>query len=128
MTPAGGSHGNQHPAARIHVRAWRRGSMAAYSACAADDKAADHRISGRKHSFYPEPMDSGICAAAARSRLDRRPLRGYRIALGGRKQRERGNDTIDELDSRGRLIPDIQQLTPEERDELVRLCDEARAT
>jgi ATP adenylyltransferase len=24
-----------------------------------------------------------------------------------------------------RLIPDVQQLTPEERDELLRLCDEA---
>ena len=29
MTPMGGSHGNPHPAARIHRRAWRRGGSVA---------------------------------------------------------------------------------------------------
>ena len=50
--PAGGSHGNPHPTARIHIHTGRRGGgVAARGTRPAAGKATDHRVPGHDHAF-----------------------------------------------------------------------------
>ena len=72
--------------------------MAARGARAAAGEAADHRVPGRGHAFGLEPMDRRLCAAAARTRLDRGPHRRDRVSLGGGTRRALRRD-------RGRVRP-----------------------
>jgi hypothetical protein len=49
---------------------------------AAGGQAADRRVPWLRHGFKPSPMCHPVCAAAARTRLDRRAHRD-RVSLGG---------------------------------------------
>src|SRR5262249_25008407 len=71
-------------AARIHVAARRRGcGVAARRPRAAGGQAADHRVPVLWHANKPAHMGRRICAAPARTRLDRGPHRRDRLSLGG---------------------------------------------
>src|SRR5262245_28426958 len=60
-------------ATRFRRDSRRRSSrVAASGACAeAEWEDADHRVFGREHIFGAEPADCRLCAAVARTRLDR---------------------------------------------------------
>src|SRR6516225_2563749 len=57
--------------ARVHHTARRRGRVAARGARAAGGEVADHRVPGLDHAHNPWPMGRRLCAAVARTRLDR---------------------------------------------------------
>src|SRR5262249_18364638 len=52
------------------------------AARAADWKAADHRFPGTKRAFRGQRMGGRVCAATARTWLERRPHYCYRVSLG----------------------------------------------
>jgi ABC transporter substrate binding protein len=72
--------------------------VAARGPRAGGDEAADHRTVGREHAFGREPMGCRLCAAVARTRLDRGSHRRDRVSLGRGTRRARRRD-------RGRVRP-----------------------
>src|SRR5262249_23705049 len=69
---------------RVHHAARRRGGViAANGARAAASEGADHWVPWTGHAFGLECMDSCLCSATARTRLDRGSHRGDRVSLGG---------------------------------------------
>ena len=87
--PAGGSHGNPHPTARIHIHTGRRSSrVAACGARAASRAHAAHRRAGtgRGRSGNAGPR-RGARTRVGRIRVDRRPQRDDRLPLGRQRCR-----------------------------------------
>src|SRR5262245_17545134 len=81
--PAGGSHGNPPPTARIHIHTGRRGGgVAARGASAAGGDAGD-RISWIWLVRFVRAVSSGIPQRSRRNRLCRRAERRDRVSLGG---------------------------------------------
>jgi hypothetical protein len=86
-TPTGGSHGNGHPTARIHIHAvWHGGGVAARDARTAawhaDNRISQHRVTGRVRA-------DGSCASSGPcgDRLCRGTERLDRIPMGRRPKR-----------------------------------------
>src|SRR5215475_1226107 len=100
--PQGRNPHVRHETAGVHHASRRRGSVACYSARAADRKTADHRVLGLEHAFGHEPTGCCFCAAAARPRLDRGLHRRDRVSLGGGTQiaRRRDRSRVRSIESR----------------------------
>jgi hypothetical protein len=92
--PAGGSHGNSHPTARIHIHTgWRSSCVAARGARAAGRADAAHR---RADGLCRErPGRTGprrrVPGGTPEARVGGGPQHPYRLSLGG--TRRRGVDT-----------------------------------
>src|SRR5262249_12057121 len=78
-----------HPTTKILSHAARRrgGWMAVRGAGAAGGQAANYRVPWPDLAFGGQPIGRRLCAAAARTRLGRRPQRRDRVSLGGGTQR-----------------------------------------
>ena len=56
MTPSGGSHGNQHPTARVHCHAWQRSSRMADRGAGAVGGDAGDRVCSRQNRLEESRM------------------------------------------------------------------------
>src|SRR6476620_6787368 len=73
-----------HEASAIYPHCWWRGGrMAALGPRATTGEVAYYRVPGHEHICGLEPLDRGVYAATARTRLDRGPYDSIRGSVGG---------------------------------------------